>query len=86
MHNILYKFINSLLDCRLAQLEKGGSDNSNSSIGVSKEIRDRFTQANTQKNASLFLGLLLDVWEQREDIILIGLKKSREYITTDKAS
>ncbi len=72
------------MDGGLAQLEKGGNDNSITSIGVSKEIRDRFTHANKEKNASLFLATLLDLWEQREDILLIGLKKSREYLTANK--
>ncbi len=63
----------------MAQLEKGGSDNGISSIGVSTKIRDRFTNANKEKNASLFLALLLDLWDRREKIIELGLKENREY-------
>ncbi len=63
----------------MAQLEKGGNDNSVTSIGVSKEIRDRFTHTNKEKNASLFLASLLDLWDRREKIIQLGLRENREY-------
>jgi len=57
----------------------GGNDNGVTSIGVSKEIRDRFTRANKEKNASLFLASLLDLWDRREKIIQLGLRENREY-------
>ncbi len=60
-------------------MEKVGSDNGIRSIGVFKEIRNRFTKANKEKNASLFLALLLDLWDRREKIIELGLKENREY-------
>lgn len=61
-------------------MAKVASENDKSTtIQVSREIRGRFSIANKQKNASLFLALLLDLWDQREKIILFGLSENREY-------
>lgn len=67
-----------------SSLEDGGKDNGrdDTTLRVSKELRDRFFIEAKGKSASQFLPMLLELWKVRD--LIYAKSESREYATPNK--
>jgi len=65
-------------------LQVGGKDNGrdDTTLRVSKELRDRFFIESKGKSANQFLPMLLKLWELRD--IIYAKSEYREHITANK--
>jgi len=65
-------------------LEDGGKDNgrNDTTLRVSKELRDRFFIQAKGKSATEFLPMLLELWKVRD--LIYAKPEYREYVATHK--